>query len=160
MPRTRLIGWTAFGFCLLGYGGFAAIMIAYKLGHLELREALIYGGPVAVVGEIGLWVAAEHAVKQGLAPLEQGPAEAAGGDPQADLADHRRRSPIDKQFACIEMTHAIEDEDRREGAVAEQAEAEGGPADQSGARHHSSPSRTLFTMTRTLDIPLGNVKGR
>lgn len=58
MPRTRLIGWTAFGFCILGYGGFAAIMIAYKLGHLELREALIYGGPVAVVGEIGLWVAA------------------------------------------------------------------------------------------------------
>ena len=58
MPRTRLIGWTAFGVCILGYGGFAAIMIAYKLGHLELREALIYGGPVAVVGEIGLWVAA------------------------------------------------------------------------------------------------------
>ena len=58
MPRTRLIGWTAFGFCLLGYGGFAAIMIAYKLGHLELREVLIYGGPVAVIGEVGLWVAA------------------------------------------------------------------------------------------------------
>ena len=58
MSRTRLIGWTAFGVCLLGYGGFAAIMIAYKLGHLELRETLLYGGPVAVVGEIGLWVAA------------------------------------------------------------------------------------------------------
>jgi hypothetical protein len=58
MPRTRIIGWTAFGFCLLGYGGFAAIMLAYKLGHVELREALLFGGPVAVVGEIGLWVAA------------------------------------------------------------------------------------------------------
>lgn len=58
MPRTKVIGWTAFGFCLLGYGGFAAIMIAYKLGHLEWRETLLYGGPVAVVGEIGLWVAA------------------------------------------------------------------------------------------------------
>ena len=58
MSRTKIIGWTAFGFCLLGYGGFAAIMLAYKLGQLELREALLYGGPVAVVGEIGLWVAA------------------------------------------------------------------------------------------------------
>ena len=58
MPRTKIIGWTAFAFCLLGYGGFAAIMLTYKLGHLELREALLYGGPVAVVGEVGLWVAA------------------------------------------------------------------------------------------------------
>ena len=49
MSRTRLIGWTAFGVCLLGYGGFAAIMVAYKLGHLELRETLLYGGPVAVM---------------------------------------------------------------------------------------------------------------
>ena len=58
MARTRLIGWTAFGVCVLGYGGFAAIMILYKLGHVSLQETLLYGGPVAVVGEIGLWVAA------------------------------------------------------------------------------------------------------
>ena len=53
MSRTKLIGWSAFGVCLLGYGGFAATMVAYKLGHLELRETLLYGGPAAVVGEIG-----------------------------------------------------------------------------------------------------------
>ncbi len=58
MPRTKLIGWSAFGVCLLGYGAFAAALLTYKLGHIELREALIYGGPAAVVGEIGLWVAA------------------------------------------------------------------------------------------------------
>ena len=58
MSRTRMIGWTAFGFCLLGYGAFTASMVLYKLGHLEMREALMYGGPLAVVGEVGLWVAA------------------------------------------------------------------------------------------------------
>lgn len=58
MPRTKLIGWSAFAVCLLGYGAFAAALLTYKLGHIELREALIYGGPAAVVGEIGLWVAA------------------------------------------------------------------------------------------------------
>lgn len=58
MSRTRLIGWTAFGVCLLGYGGFAGIMILYKLGQLSLQETLLYGGPVAVMGEVGLWVAA------------------------------------------------------------------------------------------------------
>lgn len=58
MSRTRLIGWTAFGVCLLGYGGFAAIMIAYKMGRLDLQQTLLFGGPLAVIGEIGLWVAA------------------------------------------------------------------------------------------------------
>jgi len=58
MSRTRLIGWTAFGFCLLGYGASAAVAVFYKLGHLDVREALIFGGPLAVIGEIGLWVAA------------------------------------------------------------------------------------------------------
>lgn len=58
MSRTRMIGWTAFAFCLLGYGASAAVAVFYKLGHLDLREALLYGGPLAVVGEIGLWVAA------------------------------------------------------------------------------------------------------
>ena len=58
MPRTRLIGWTAFGVCLLGYGAALVAAVMTKTGHLEMREALIYGGPVAVVGEIGLWVAA------------------------------------------------------------------------------------------------------
>ena len=58
MSRTRMIGWTAFAFCLLGYGASVAVAVFYKLGHLELREALLYGGPLAVIGEIGLWVAA------------------------------------------------------------------------------------------------------
>ena len=58
MPRTKLIGWTAFGFCLLGYGAFTAILVLNRMGHLEMRDLLIYGGPAAVIGEIGLWVAA------------------------------------------------------------------------------------------------------
>ena len=47
MPRTRLIGWTAFGFCLLGYGAFTAIFVLNRMGHLDTRELLIYGGPAA-----------------------------------------------------------------------------------------------------------------
>lgn len=58
MSRTRLIGWTAFAFCLLGYGAFTAIFVLNRMGHLEVRDVLIYGGPAAVIGEIGLWVAA------------------------------------------------------------------------------------------------------
>lgn len=58
MPRIRLIGWTAFGFCLLGYGAFTVILVLNRMGHVEMRELLIYGGAAAVVGEIGLWVAA------------------------------------------------------------------------------------------------------
>ena len=41
MPRTRLIGWTAFGFCLLGYGAFTAIFVLNRMGHLDTRELLI-----------------------------------------------------------------------------------------------------------------------
>ena len=58
MSRTKLIGWTAFGFCLLGYGSFTAILVLNRMGDLGTRELLIFGGPAAVVGEIGLWVAA------------------------------------------------------------------------------------------------------
>jgi hypothetical protein len=45
VTRTKMIGWTAFAFCLLGYGVFTA-------------DLLLIGGPAAVIGEIGLWVAA------------------------------------------------------------------------------------------------------
>jgi len=58
MSRTKLIGWSAFGICLLGYGGAVLATVLYKMGHLELREALLWGGPAAIVGEVGLWVAA------------------------------------------------------------------------------------------------------
>jgi hypothetical protein len=58
MSRIRLIGWTAFGVCLLGYGAFTAILVLNRMGHVEMRDLLIYGGAAAVVGEIGLWVAA------------------------------------------------------------------------------------------------------
>ncbi|HWQ86944.1 hypothetical protein [Brevundimonas sp.] len=58
MTRTKIIGWTAFAVCILGYGGFTAVMILTRLGHFEMREAILFGGPLAVAGEIGLWVAA------------------------------------------------------------------------------------------------------
>lgn len=58
MTRTRMIGWTALGACILGYGAFAAIVILNRTGQLDMREALLFGGPAAVIGEIGLWVAA------------------------------------------------------------------------------------------------------
>lgn len=58
MSRTKMIGWSAFGVCLLGYGAAIAAAVLMKTGHLEMREALLFGGPAAIVGEIGLWVAA------------------------------------------------------------------------------------------------------
>ena len=58
IPRSRLIGWTAFAFCLLGYGVFTALIIGSKMDYLTLKQALMFGAPAAVVGEIGLWVAA------------------------------------------------------------------------------------------------------
>ncbi|MGZ9115254.1 MAG: hypothetical protein ACXW3K_11600 [Brevundimonas sp.] len=58
MTRTKMIGWTAFAVCILGYGAFTAIIVLNRMGHLDMRETLLLGGPAAVVGEIGLWVAA------------------------------------------------------------------------------------------------------
>ena len=53
-----MIGWTAFAFCLLGYGVFTAVVVLNRMGEIALRETLLIGGPAAVIGEIGLWVAA------------------------------------------------------------------------------------------------------
>ena len=58
MKPSRTLGWIAFGFCLVGYGVFTALILASKLDHLTLKQALMFGAPAAVVGEIGLWVAA------------------------------------------------------------------------------------------------------
>lgn len=58
MTRTKMIGWTAFAVCILGYGAFTAIVVLNRMGELETRETLLFGGPAAVAGEIGLWVAA------------------------------------------------------------------------------------------------------
>jgi hypothetical protein len=58
MPRIRLIGWTAFAFCLAGYGAFTALLVLNRMGQVAMRDLLVFGGPSAVVGEIGLWVAA------------------------------------------------------------------------------------------------------
>lgn len=58
MSRTRLIGWTAFAVCILGYGGFAAAMVMARMDVIAMREALLFGVPAVVVGEAGLWVAA------------------------------------------------------------------------------------------------------
>ena len=58
MTRTKMIGWTAFAFCLLGYGVFIAVVVLNLTGEISRRELLLIGGPAAVIGEIGLWVAA------------------------------------------------------------------------------------------------------
>ena len=58
MTRTKMIGWTAFAFCLLGYGAFTAVIVLNRMGEIAMRETLLIGGPAAVIGEIGLWVAA------------------------------------------------------------------------------------------------------
>ena len=58
MNRTKMIGWTAFAACILGYGTFTAVVVLNRMGDLALRETLLIGGPAAVIGEIGLWVAA------------------------------------------------------------------------------------------------------
>ena len=58
MDRTRMIGWTAFAVCILGYGTFTAVIVLNRMGEIALRETLLIGGPAAVIGEIGLWVAA------------------------------------------------------------------------------------------------------
>lgn len=58
MNRTRMIGWTAFAACVLGYGVFTAVVILNRMGEIAMRESLLIGGAAAVIGEIGLWVAA------------------------------------------------------------------------------------------------------
>jgi len=58
MTRTKMIGWTAFSFCLLGYGTFTAVAVLNRMGELAMRETVLIGAPAAVIGEVGLWVAA------------------------------------------------------------------------------------------------------
>ncbi|MDP1777331.1 MAG: hypothetical protein Q8K90_01805 [Brevundimonas sp.] len=58
MTRARMIGWTAFAACILGYGTFTVVVVLNRMGEIALRETLLVGGPAAVIGEIGLWVAA------------------------------------------------------------------------------------------------------
>ena len=58
MNRTKIIGWTAFAFCLLGYGSFTALMILNRTSEVTMQQLLLFGGPAAVIGEVGLWVAA------------------------------------------------------------------------------------------------------
>jgi hypothetical protein len=58
MTRTKMIGWTALGACVLGYAAFTAAVVLNRMGELTMQEALWVGGPAAVIGEIGLWVAA------------------------------------------------------------------------------------------------------
>ena len=58
VTRTKMIGWTAFAVCILGYGAFTAVVVLNRMGEIALRETLLIGGPAAVIGEIGLWVAA------------------------------------------------------------------------------------------------------
>ena len=60
MTRSRIIGWTAAAFFVLGYGVFTAAIIAGKMDVLTLPQTLMIAGPAAVVGEIGLWAAAAY----------------------------------------------------------------------------------------------------
>ena len=47
MTRTKMIGWTAFSFCLLGYGVFTALVVLNLMGEIPRRELLLFGGPAA-----------------------------------------------------------------------------------------------------------------
>ncbi len=58
MTKTKMIGWAAMVVCVLGYVGGAGLLIAGKMGHLDMTTAIVAGGVALVVGEIGLWVAA------------------------------------------------------------------------------------------------------
>jgi uncharacterized membrane protein len=58
MPRSRLIGWSAFAVCLIGYGVLTGFIVASKMELLTFKQALLFGAPAGVIGEIGLWIAA------------------------------------------------------------------------------------------------------
>ncbi|MFN3353652.1 MAG: hypothetical protein ACK4Z5_08595 [Brevundimonas sp.] len=58
MSRVKIIGWTAFAVCLLGYGGAFAAAWLYRAEEITVAQALIFGAPAALVGEAGLWIAA------------------------------------------------------------------------------------------------------
>ena len=60
MTRNRMIGWAAFGVCILGYGAFAALAVMTKMDLIGTREFLLIGVPAAIVGEIGLWASAAY----------------------------------------------------------------------------------------------------
>ena len=58
MTRTKMIGLSALAVCILGYGGSIAMVVLQKTDVLQTSHALMIGVPLAVIGEIGLWVAA------------------------------------------------------------------------------------------------------
>lgn len=58
LTRTRLIGFAAMGVCALGYTGMGLALLAGKLEHIDMTHAALLAAVAAVIGEIGLWVAA------------------------------------------------------------------------------------------------------
>ncbi|WP_427790790.1 hypothetical protein [Brevundimonas diminuta] len=58
MTRTRLIGFIAMGFCVIGYAGFTLALLAGKLDYLPMTQAAVIAAAAAVIGESGLWVGA------------------------------------------------------------------------------------------------------
>ena len=58
LTRTRLIGFIAMGFCVVGYAGFTLALLAGKLEYLPMAQSAVIAAVAAVVGEIGLWVGA------------------------------------------------------------------------------------------------------
>lgn len=58
MARSKVLGWSALGVCILGYGVFAALLVGANMDHLTMKQALIFGAPAIIIAEIGLWIAA------------------------------------------------------------------------------------------------------
>lgn len=58
LNRTRLIGLTAMGVCVLGYGGMGLFLLLGKTGQMEMVTAALLAATVGLIGEIGLWVGA------------------------------------------------------------------------------------------------------
>ena len=58
MTKTRIIGFTAMGVCVLGYAGMGLFILLAKLGHVGTGVAVAGALASGTVGEIGLWVGA------------------------------------------------------------------------------------------------------
>ena len=56
--RVKIIGWTALVVAVVGYLGAFAAGALFGMGEIGRNDALIWGGAAAVIGEIGLWIAA------------------------------------------------------------------------------------------------------
>lgn len=58
MSRLKLVGWTAFAVGILGYAAAIGFLIWAGATDMDKTRAVVIGGALAVVGEVGIWVAA------------------------------------------------------------------------------------------------------